>query len=544
MKTIVQVVFVIFLSFITIQISAQNPFAKIHNSQHSNINNHPLQAHQCGTPTPSSDDIKRLLRHKAASQEIGFPKNNTYYIPIQFHVAGDADGNGYVSENTLLQSICKVNEDFADSEFQFYNSGEINYINDDILYNPDESLGTAFYVVNLVLPQKDPNAVNVFVVNTIYSPIGPGGAYFPNYPPLFPELDFILIRKDVLSEFRSVLTHELGHYFGLMHTFFGWEDYPYNVNQPTPEYHIAEDTLLNTIDTLYVEYADRMINCETSGDFFCDTPPDYFWAVPTNLCEYTGNAFDPAGEPIDPDERNYMSYFSDTCEQLFSQDQMDAMLANYLDRNELTSNTPPDLMAITEAAQLVAPINEEIVATLDEVNLVWDEVEHASNYYLQVSRFNNFTTPGFFEQYYLAESSFTLSNLVDNQTYHWRIWAFNSSTYCEGAMYSEAGVFLTDASATTSTEDLTLNNIELKISPNPISKEDSALNIWIAESLEDVSIQLYNLNGQLIKNISNQTLNSGWNASLNLNQTDLQEGLYFIKLQNSKINLTKKLIVK
>ena len=43
-------------------------------------------------------------------------------------------------------------------------------------------------------------------------------------------------------------------------------------------------------------------NCETAGDYLCDTPPDYN-GFGWDDCDYDGGAQDPMGVEIDPEER-------------------------------------------------------------------------------------------------------------------------------------------------------------------------------------------------------------------------------------------------
>ena len=122
-----------------------------------------------------------------------------------------------------------------------------------------------------------------------------------------------------------IFFHELGHYFGLPHTFSGWEgydpegtDYPWNV-----------------------EYVDGS-NCESAGDGFCDTPADFIgdrWS-----CPYDFNRVDPHGDPYYPDSSLFMSYANDNCVDRFSNEQISSMIYNLLVyRNELLDHPTPDI---------------------------------------------------------------------------------------------------------------------------------------------------------------------------------------------------------
>jgi len=86
----------------------------------------------------------------------------------------------------------------------------------------------------------------------------------------------------------GVVIHELGHLFGLLHTFEG----------------NGEELVSG-------------LNCETTGDLICDTPSDPY--VPGELltqylnldnCEFISIKRDSMGQFYQPDVGNYMSYYS------------------------------------------------------------------------------------------------------------------------------------------------------------------------------------------------------------------------------------------
>ena len=92
----------------------------------------------------------------------------------------------------------------------------------------------------------------------------------------------------------NVLTHELGHMFGLEHTFAG------NRN----------------------ELVDGS-NCATTGDRICDTPADpYIIGAPIQWqsgCEFIYEGLDPNGQFYQPDVGNIMSYYDCQCGFTFEQ---------------------------------------------------------------------------------------------------------------------------------------------------------------------------------------------------------------------------------
>lgn len=76
--------------------------------------------------------------------------------------------------------------------------------------------------------------------------------------------------------------------------------------------------------------------------------------------------------------------------------------------------------------------------------------------------------------------------------------------------------------------------IEATVYPNPV---DDVLNINLPVMDEEYSIQVYNVNGQLIS----ETLNSG--GSIQMNMKEMDKGLYFLKIQNGEFSKVEKIQV-
>ena len=100
---------------------------------------------------------------------------------------------------------------------------------------------------------------------------------------------------------QSTLAHELGHFFGLQHTF-----------GKSPE------------EQSTTEKSDGS-NCSEEADFICDTPADPNGLINKN-CEYIGLS-DKKKHGYKPLTNNYMSYYSNSCKNEFTQGQYQSMNA-------------------------------------------------------------------------------------------------------------------------------------------------------------------------------------------------------------------------
>lgn len=128
------------------------------------------------------------------------------------------------------------------------------------------------------------NRINVFIVDRFDDPNICGFANLSQVAN--PNNANIYLRK---AGCLSALTHEMGHLFGLLHTF--------------------EGSGIENVDGS---------NCETEGDLICDTPADPYvegamvqWLGENG--EFTWGGLDANGEYYQPDVGNIMSYYGRDC---------------------------------------------------------------------------------------------------------------------------------------------------------------------------------------------------------------------------------------
>jgi hypothetical protein len=151
------------------------------------------------------------------------------------------------------------------------------------------------------------NVINVVLVTNIVVPGGAAG-YAPLgiSMPAAPRRDLICINKASLA--GKTFPHEMGHFFGLYHTF---------------------ETSLG------VEFVNEK-NCATTGDLLCDTPADINPAPVSAACIWTGTNRDPNGDMYTPLLGDIMSYHPAACVGSFTIGQYNRMIFSYLNfRNYL-----------------------------------------------------------------------------------------------------------------------------------------------------------------------------------------------------------------
>jgi hypothetical protein len=101
------------------------------------------------------------------------------------------------------------------------------------------------------------------------------------------------------------VSHELGHYFSLEHTF----------------------------ETSHGLELVNGSNCATAGDSICDTPADPYVTGSSYVnsnCTFTFTGKDTNGDYYDPDVSNIMSYYPDICACKFTHQQYEKMAKYFL----------------------------------------------------------------------------------------------------------------------------------------------------------------------------------------------------------------------
>jgi hypothetical protein len=144
----------------------------------------------------------------------------------------------------------------------------------------------------LLKKYNSPNAINIYIV-----PAGTDlNGYthvltsdFDTYPSSI--YNYMFINEKAIFN-GNTIQHEMGHFFGLQHTF-------------------GKTPLENSTD----EKPDGS-NCLTTGDFICDTPADPNGKIDKN-CTFLGLS-NGSSYAVSPDVSNFMSYYHPICKMNFT----------------------------------------------------------------------------------------------------------------------------------------------------------------------------------------------------------------------------------
>ncbi len=235
-------------------------------------------ARKCGTHNPSLAEMSRVATELGAFRQLKAATGTPVTVPVYWHVIHDGAA-GNLSTSAVNASIDVLNKSYggdtggAATRFTFNLLNTFYYDNADWYANCDvDSVETQF---KGALRQGDRNALNIYTCS-------PGGgllgwATFPWWYDDAPSQDGVVILDESVpggpTQYYSegdTLTHEVGHWLGLYHTFQG--------------------------------------GCHGQGDYVDDTPAErtanYACPTGTDSCRK-----DPGDDPIE----NFMDYTYDSC---------------------------------------------------------------------------------------------------------------------------------------------------------------------------------------------------------------------------------------
>ena len=300
-------------------------------------------SYRCGVPEqviPDRDEVEGFLPPSDCSNNLTNPaeeydpSNGIFRIPCVVHVIRDSSGNqGNIPEDRVISGIRILNEDFlammgtngengTDCQIEFYlaevdpdgnPTNGITYSNNTTWYND----GGAYY--NSLA--WDPNRYLNIYTNTASGALG--------YVPFLPAsgnvgslADRVVVLWESYGEDAPIgppynlgrtLTHEVGHYLGLNHTFNG---------------------------------GCGSGSCYSSGDLICDTSPQ-------NSSTFGCSGSSCSGTP--PDD-NYMDYSDDQCMEKFTPEQSRRMRCTLLNWRTELAEQGPNYITLTQFGDIPSSI--------------------------------------------------------------------------------------------------------------------------------------------------------------------------------------------
>ncbi|MBA4853856.1 GEVED domain-containing protein [Emticicia sp. BO119] len=265
------------------------------------------------TTIPPTQNEKGIFLQKFQSAEIGKARKGAEIITnvaLKIHLVSKSDGNKELSDSDINELMDTLNLHFIDAKIQFYLCGGINYINDDASYKFNTQTENAFCKT-----QEVTNAVNLYLVKEFADPNLGGYAYFPNSNKATNRI--FCAYKNRHDLITKILPHEMGHYFGLLHTF--------------------QDAGGGNYSELVTR--EEKANCAYRGDLICDTPADPYGSISfsINNCEFISDITDANGDYYKPQIGNLMSYFRG-CGNFFTPGQISMIKTGLLIRTIQSTN--------------------------------------------------------------------------------------------------------------------------------------------------------------------------------------------------------------
>ncbi|CAE7089398.1 unnamed protein product [Rhizoctonia solani] len=255
------------------------------------------QARRCGSIL-SSAEVEAAELH-FTSNKVSLPTSGTFAmnIPVHWHVikAGKLPDQGNITDSKIAESIKVLNKDYAKTGIRFTLAGtqritNATWFNRIYLRSPEQ------LTMKIKLRKGDAATLNIYSVGFVDVPEDFKGMLgFSRFPSSYsesPKDDGIVISYTTLPgsayppfNMGRTLTHEVGHWVGLYHTFRG--------------------------------------GCTGAGDYVNDTPPEDNSPASLTVGCPSGKNTCPGGGP-DP-IHNFMDYSDDACMTEFTPGQIARM---------------------------------------------------------------------------------------------------------------------------------------------------------------------------------------------------------------------------
>ena len=271
---------------------------------------------QCGSPSPTEQQKQELLQlFQQYKQQKKVRAITNYRVAVKANVVSGTNSSNFLSESDVREIINNANAYLQTINIQLY------LYNDKVFQIKSDQYADFKIVDENALRQANDvsDAINIYFVKYITLQnltILSGYAALPSFSASTNRIFYSYFERttDDFNNLRNkTFLHEIGHYFGLLHTF-----------QDSNHADISKRELVTR---------GAGSNCVTTGDQLCDTQADPFERLPlifafncdektpSNLQDAHGNTFSP---PID----NIMSY-QQRCGNVFTEQQYQKMQASF-----------------------------------------------------------------------------------------------------------------------------------------------------------------------------------------------------------------------
>lgn len=271
---------------------------------------------ECGTPSPTDQQKQELLQlFQQFTQQKNARAVTNYRVAVKANVVSSNNSSSFLSETDVREIINNANIYLQNINIQLY------LYNDKVFQIKSDQYADFKIADENALRQANDvsDAINIYFVKYITLQnltILSGYAALPNFSASTNRVFYSYFERtqdDFNNLKNKTFLHEIGHYFGLLHTF-----------QDSSHADISKRELVTR---------GAGSNCVTTGDQLCDTQADPFERLPlifayncdektpSNLQDAHGNTFSP---PID----NIMSY-QQRCGNVFTEQQYQKMQASF-----------------------------------------------------------------------------------------------------------------------------------------------------------------------------------------------------------------------